>query len=194
MRHSPPAVTAAMGQHQHSGRGVADPSEVSVNTTGREQICPGPPLSVGFAQAGIARRLRHRASDSGDRLLAGPGARHQVLTAVTITTASGSVNRRPEGDPNASATAIQFMIADAVRYTSVHSWKQPDSHGLSRTHRTQSSGPRTRRNPKPRAVSAGGGRSRIRTWEGEADGFTDRSLWPLGQPALCRSTGRHSEG
>jgi hypothetical protein len=25
------------------------------------------------------------------------------------------------------------MIADAVRYTSVHSWKQPDSHGLSRT-------------------------------------------------------------
>src|SRR5215475_8114067 len=39
-----------------------------------------------------------------------------------------------------------------------------------------------------------GGRSRVRTWVGLADGFTDRSLWPLGQPASCRHTGRHSEG
>ena len=31
-----------------------------------------------------------------------------------------------------------------------------------------------------------GGRSRVRTWVGEADGFTDRSLWPLGQPAKRR--------
>ena len=33
-----------------------------------------------------------------------------------------------------------------------------------------------------------GGRSRVRTWVGLADGFTDRSLWPLGQPASCRHT------
>ena len=26
------------------------------------------------------------------------------------------------------ATQIGFRIADAVRYVSVHSWKQPDSH------------------------------------------------------------------
>ena len=36
---------------------------------------------------------------------------------------------------------------------------------------------------RPGAVS-GGGRSWIRTRVGEADGFTDRSLWPLGQPAV----------
>lgn len=29
-----------------------------------------------------------------------------------------------------------------------------------------------------------GGRCRIRTYVGDADGFTDRSLWPLGQPAV----------
>ena len=28
-----------------------------------------------------------------------------------------------------------------------------------------------------------GGRCRVRTYVGDADGFTDRSLWPLGQPA-----------
>ena len=31
---------------------------------------------------------------------------------------------------------------------------------------------------------AGGGRSWVRTRVGLADGFTDRSLWPLGQPAV----------
>src|SRR5215467_15330644 len=48
--------------------------------------------------------------------------------------------------------------------------------------------PRTR---KPGAVFAGGGRSRVRTWVGLADGFTDRSLWPLVQPASCRHTILH---
>ena len=46
------------------------------------------------------------------------------------------------------------------------------------------------------AVLRGGGRSRVRTWVGEADGFTDRSLWPLGQPAARVTSVRvaqHSE-
>jgi hypothetical protein len=38
------------------------------------------------------------------------------------------------------------------------------------------------------------GRCWVRTNVGVADGFTDRSLWPLGQPASCRWYVRHSEG
>ena len=34
------------------------------------------------------------------------------------------------------------MIADAVRYMSVHSWKQPDSHGHSGTSQPRSNSPR----------------------------------------------------
>ena len=48
--------------------------------------------------------------------------------------ASGSVNRffrlLVQSDPT---TRTGFMIADAVRYMSVHSWTQWDSHGLSGT-------------------------------------------------------------
>jgi|HubBroStandDraft_4_1064222.scaffolds.fasta_scaffold865691_1 hypothetical protein len=34
-----------------------------------------------------------------------------------------------------------FMIADAVRYMSVHSWNQPDSHGLNGTSQPQKQQP-----------------------------------------------------
>ena len=37
-----------------------------------------------------------------------------------------------------------FMTADAVRYMSVHSWKQPDSHGHNGTSQRQSNSPRGR--------------------------------------------------
>src|ERR1019366_9931397 len=39
-----------------------------------------------------------------------------------------------------------------------------------------------------------GGRCWVRTNVGLADGFTDRSLWPLGQPAWRRLAWRQSEG
>ena len=39
------------------------------------------------------------------------------------------------------------MIADAVRYMSVHSWKQPDSHGHSGTPQPESNSPRGRVSP-----------------------------------------------
>jgi len=45
------------------------------------------------------------------------------------------------------------------------------------TQRTTAREPR--RNPRPQAVCAGGGRSRIRTWEGVADGFTGSPLPPV---------------
>jgi hypothetical protein len=51
-----------------------------------------------------------------------------------------------------------FMIADAVRYMSVHSWKQPDSHRHSGTSQRQKQQPARPGTPSPRAVFAGGGR------------------------------------
>ena len=55
------------------------------------------------------------------------------------------------------------MIADAVRYMSVHSWKQPDSHGRSGTSPPQKQQPARRGIPSSRAVSAGSGRCWVRT-------------------------------
>ena len=66
-------------------------------------------------------------------------------------------------------------------------WAQRAAHGRSGPHpAAHAKISFEERLPRPGGISASGGRSRIRTWEGEADGFTDRSLWPLGQPAWCR--------
>jgi hypothetical protein len=76
---------------------------------------------------------------------------------------------------------------------SVHSWKQPDSHGHNGTSSGQKHPPASPGNPRPWAVSAGGGRSRIRTWEGEADGFTASPLpaFPMGTDLrILHSCGR----
>ena len=72
-----------------------------------------------------------------------------------------------------------FMIADAVRYMSVHSWKQPDSHGHSGTSQPQKQQPARPGIPSSRAVSAGSGRCWVRTNVGLADGFTDRFTQPI---------------
>jgi hypothetical protein len=47
--------------------------------------------------------------------------------------ASGSVNRFSAPSPRTIRPPTGLMITDAVRYMSVHSWKQPDSHGYSGT-------------------------------------------------------------
>src|SRR6266516_6246154 len=47
-------------------------------------------------------------------------------------------------------------------------------------------GLKDRRICRPRGVPAGGGRSRIRTWEGEADGFTGSALPPVHTAADLR--------
>jgi hypothetical protein len=52
---------------------------------------------------------------------------------------------------------------DAVRYMSVHSWKQPDSHGHNGTSSSQKQQPARPGKPRPRAVSAGSGRCWVRT-------------------------------
>jgi hypothetical protein len=72
------------------------------------------------------------------------------------------------------------MIADAVRYMSVHSWKQPDSQGHSGTSQLRKQQPARPGIPSSRAVSAGSGRCWVRTNVGLADGFTDRSSPPIG--------------
>jgi hypothetical protein len=81
--------------------------------------------------------------------------------------ASGSVNRPlPLSPPPAirpNAPSGRSMIADAVRYMSVHSRKQPDSHGRSGTSQLQKQQPARRGIPSSRAVSAGSGRCWVRT-------------------------------
>src|ERR1039458_8093212 len=46
---------------------------------------------------------------------------------------TSQVSKRSTETCAARATGSWFMIADAVRYMSVHSWTQWDSHGLSGT-------------------------------------------------------------
>jgi hypothetical protein len=81
--------------------------------------------------------------------------------------ASGSVNRPlPLPSPERSAQMHHragFMIADAVRYMSVHSWKQPDSYGPSGTSQPRKQQPARPGIPSSRAVSAGSGRCWVRT-------------------------------
>ena len=74
------------------------------------------------------------------------------------------------GGPLASSTGPQpsgpqpaFMIADAVRYMSVHSRKQPDSDGRSGYHRPESNSPRDPGKSSSRAIYAGSGRCWVRT-------------------------------
>ena len=87
--------------------------------------------------------------------------------ATATWRASGSANRilrllGPSGPPTATYPT-GFMIADAVRYMSVHSWKQPDSHGHSGTSPGQKEQPARPGNPSSRAIFAGGGRCWVRT-------------------------------
>jgi hypothetical protein len=56
-----------------------------------------------------------------------------------------------------------FMIADAVRYMSVHSRKQPDSLGRSGTPTGPKQQPATPGKPSSQAVFAGSGRCWVRT-------------------------------
>ena len=69
--------------------------------------------------------------------LPGPGQPSRSRITVAAGEASGSVNRffrlLAQSDPTTMATRPGFMIADAVRYMSLHSWKQPDSYGHSGT-------------------------------------------------------------
>ncbi len=95
---------------------------------------------------------------------------------------SGEQSRRPDNGAKraqigkASDYTHRSFRPDAARYMSV----------TTATHRPTVTHPDTRRDkkeaarraafPQLRAVFAGGGRSRVRTWVGEADGFADRLL------------------
>ena len=88
-----------------------------------------------------------------------------------------------QSDPTTTTHPTGPMIADAVRYMSVHSWKQPDSHGHSGTSPGQKQQPARPGKPSSRAISAGGGRCWVRTSVGLADGFTVRNVPWRGRPA-----------
>jgi hypothetical protein len=93
------------------------------------------------------------------------------------TPAKRSPDNRRNGGQEGSAGRLSGL--DAVRYMSVHSWKQPDLHGHSGTSSGQKHQPATPRKPRPRAISAGSGRCWVRTNVGEADGFTGSPLPPF---------------
>ena len=69
---------------------------------------------------------------------------------------------RPEQGTHADHPT-PYMSADPVRYMSVHSRKQPDSHGHSGTSQPQKQQPARPGIPSSRAVSAGSGRCWVRT-------------------------------
>jgi hypothetical protein len=69
----------------------------------------------------------------------------------------------PLPHPERSDHATGLMIGDAVRYMSVHSWTQWDSHGLSGTSSGQKRQPARPGKSSSRAISAGGGRCWVRT-------------------------------
>jgi hypothetical protein len=110
--------------------------------------------------------------------------------------ASGPVNRPlPLPVPSNSAQMRHqagSMIADAVRYMSVHSWKQPDFHGHSGTAQPQKQQPARPGIPSSRAVSAGSGRC----WSNQrrlSRRFTVSPSQPIGMPTdlrILRSTPR----
>ncbi len=95
-----------------------------------------------------------------------------------------------QSDPTTTTHPTRPMIADAVRYMSVHSWKQPDSHGHSGTSPGQKEQPARPGKPSSQAISAGGGRCWVRTNVGLADGFTDRPPSPHSKPLTCRVTAK----
>ena len=69
----------------------------------------------------------------------------------------------PAAGPEWADHATGLMIADAVRYMSVHSWTQWDSHGLSGTSPGLAQQPARPGKSSSRAISAGGGRCWVRT-------------------------------
>jgi hypothetical protein len=143
-------------------------------------------LNAGVAPPQVAEWAGH----SVDVLLrvyasASPGSR---------TRPCGASSKRPDqttAAPRANRTA---SMTDHAAILGTY-WAQPPAYDCLELHTTApaklSPRPHMRR---PGAVSAGGGRCWVRTNVGLADGFTDRSLWPLGQPASCRLARRHSEG
>jgi hypothetical protein len=144
-----------------------------------------------WLNAGVARRKSPSGQVTawtccpGSTPSASPGSR---------TRPCGASSKRPDqttAAPRANRTA---SMTDHAAILGTY-WAQPPAYDCLELHTTApaklSPRPHMRR---PGAVSAGGGRCWVRTNVGLADGFTDRSLWPLGQPASCRLARRHSEG
>jgi hypothetical protein len=174
---------------------------------------PLPPAARTESDARAAEATKASACPPGWLSLSGP----QVLTEVTAV-ALGTLCQQAPGrhvrDNMATSPARTAMsprtrdgirdhrtrartapyapvpAPDAVRYMSVHSRKQPDSHRRSGTPSREKQRPASPGIPRPRAVSAGGGRCKVRTCVGLADGFTDRLPWTAHMPSDLRLSGR----
>jgi hypothetical protein len=88
----------------------------------------------------------HRSLAGRDGYIAWPGQRQTVALWRS----------RHAGFWSVIALEVAFMIADPVRYMSVHSWKQPDPHGRRGTLPT---GKATAREPRKSQVTG-----RFRRW------------------------------
>ena len=125
----------------------------------------------GSVRGQVARRVatfREQHPDPGTPLAlseCGRWPRRSDFQGGTVSGArpAGECGHRLRQAGGSVACLAGFMIADAVRYMSVHSWKQPDSHGRSGTPQRQKQQPARPGIPSSRAVSAGSGRCWVRT-------------------------------
>jgi len=140
---SPLLAVPSREVHERSTAGTSQVSKRSAET-GAATAKPragstmaGRCLLHGSAPSTAIPRYQQGSRD-GPRTMRGPDRRPASdllgLAGHRDPAASGSVNRTfrllVQSDPT---TRTGFMIADAVRYMSVHSWTQWDSHGLSGT-------------------------------------------------------------
>jgi hypothetical protein len=139
--HQPGRHNLALARWLPPGAGRHYSCELSVAMPGHpEGSATTPPQILGYAWArpGITNELP-------------AGWRVPLPDRTTIATegANGPVDR--------------LSGPDAVRYMSVHSWKQPDSHGRSGTSRRPKEQPARPGTRSSRAISAGSGRCWVRT-------------------------------
>jgi hypothetical protein len=125
----------------------------------------------------------HRSCRGWDGCIAWPEQRQRVVNSSAIT----------EQDPaclgRARPRQTAFMIADAVRYMAVHSWKQPDSDGRGGTLPTVQE---TAREPETSQLTG-----RFRRWWQVMDSnqrrlsrrFTDLSSYIRRRSAACANAG-----
>src|SRR5215467_3550340 len=158
-------------------------------------------LRTGVLAASLAKRAL------GFPNLSAPQPTHQVLadggisqSVVTRVVSAGSQPRRLETQPllnhkrQSYGSGAYTALNDHRTLTCLYLDKERSAWLSRRPYRPLPRQIETRSERPGLTCGSMGGRSRVRTWVGLADGFTDRSLWPLGQPASCRHTGRHSEG
>ena len=165
------------------------PHRRSPRGTVRRHTCPCRPARTKndgtaacslIARAGLLYLLKHSGSPATRWLAVRLASRSECFSWFTSQTAHGArLCGRPISCWHARQSAWLWGACGAGGRRS------SDPVGGSRVGHEEASDP----NVQVRGCFQGCGRYWVRTSVGEADGFTDRSLWPLGQPAgCCRAT------